>query len=144
METTDSKVYVKRTQKDYTTSFKIQVVNEVESGAISATAAQRKYGIQGRSTVLNWIRKYGIFDRELLVKGTMKKSPEQELIELKQKVEMLERQKRTLEKQLEFQSDKAVFFDMMIDLAEKEFKIPIRKKSLPEQSTIIDKKKQNR
>ncbi len=38
---------------------------------------------------------------------------------------------------------KVIFFDMMIDIAEQEFKIPIRKKSLPEQSinTKPNKKK---
>lgn len=30
---------------------------------------------------------------------------------------------------------KAIFYDMMIDMAEKEFSIPIQKDSLPEQST---------
>lgn len=45
--------YVKRTQKDYTLHFKLQVVQEVESGRISTTGAQRKYGIQARSTVVN-------------------------------------------------------------------------------------------
>lgn len=53
--------YVKRTQKDYTLHFKLQVVQEVESGRISTTGAQRKYGIQSRSTVVNWLRKYGNF-----------------------------------------------------------------------------------
>jgi len=56
--------YVKRTQKDYSMSLKLGIVQEVESGQLSVTAAKRKYGIQGRSTVLNWLRKYGSFDWE--------------------------------------------------------------------------------
>ncbi|MGJ1196084.1 IS3 family transposase, partial [Sphingobacterium spiritivorum] len=43
-------VYEKRTQKDYSMSFKLEVVQEVEQGLVSVTGAQRKYGIQGRST----------------------------------------------------------------------------------------------
>ena len=43
-------------------SFKLGVVEEIESGLISATGAKRKYGIQARSTVVNWLRKYGTFD----------------------------------------------------------------------------------
>jgi hypothetical protein len=35
---------------------------------------------------------------------------------------------------------KAVIFDMMISLAEKEYNIPIRKKCSPEQSTTTEKK----
>lgn len=100
----------------------------------------RKYGIQSHGTVLNWIRKYGIFDRELQVKYSMEKSPEQKLMELKARVRLLERQKESLEKQLKFQQDKAIMFDMMIDIAENELHIPIRKKSVPEASNVSKKK----
>lgn len=132
---------VKRTQKDYSLSFKHQVVKEVELGELSIQGALRKYGIQSHGTVLNWIRKYGIFDRELQVKFTMDKSPEQKLMELEAKVRLLERQKQSLEKQLKFQQDKAIMFDMMIDIAEKELNIPIRKKSVPEASKNLKKKR---
>lgn len=126
--------YVKRTQKDYSLSFKLQVVSEVESGELSIKGALRKYGIQAHSTVLNWVRKYGNLDRELEVERAMKKTPEQKLFELEAKVRLLERQKSSLEKQLKFQQDKAIMFDMMIDIAENELKVPIRKKSQPEVS----------
>ena len=39
------KVYVKRTQKDYSMSFKLSVVKEVETANISWGAVMRKYGI---------------------------------------------------------------------------------------------------
>jgi transposase len=58
----------------------------------------------------------------------MPKSKDQKLLELEQKVLLLEKQKKELEKQVEQADKKAIFFDMMIDIAEKEFKIPIRKK----------------
>lgn len=132
--------YVKRSQKDYSMPFKLQVVGEVERGELSATAASRKYGIQGGHTVVNWLRKYGTFDRELQVKFTMEKTPEQKLLELEAKVRMLEKQKKSLEQQLKFQQDKAIMFDMMIDIAENELNIPIRKKSVPEASNALKKK----
>lgn len=56
--------YVRRSQKDYSMSFKLQVVQEVEHNQISVNGAQRKYGIQGNATVINWLRKYGNFDWE--------------------------------------------------------------------------------
>ena len=55
-------IYVKRTQKDYSLSLKLQIVQAIEQGELSTTQAQRPYGIQGRSTVVNWLRKYGNFD----------------------------------------------------------------------------------
>lgn len=130
--------YVKRTQMDYTLSLKLQVVKEVESGELSATAAQRKYGIQGRSTVINWLRKYGSFDWENQTPSNMPKTPEQKVMELKAKVKLLEKQKRLLEHQLAQSDQKSIIFDMMIDLAEKEYAIPIRKNSSPEQSTSTE------
>lgn len=129
--------YLRRTQKDYSMSFKLGVVQEIEQSELGVKAAQRKYGIQGNATVITWLRKYGNFDWENQTPSNMPKTQEQKLLELEQKVKLLEKQKAFLEKQVETADNKAIIFDMMIDLAEKEFNIPIRKKCSPEQSTII-------
>lgn len=50
---------IKRTQRDYTLAFKLSVVDQVEKGELTYRQAQAKYGIQGRSTVLVWLRKHG-------------------------------------------------------------------------------------
>ena len=131
--------YVRRTQRDYSVSFKLSVVSEIERGEISVTGAQRKYGIQGSATVINWLRKYGTFDWENQTPSNMPKSKDQKILELEQTIKLLEKQKALLEKQAETSDKKAIFFDMMIDMAEKEFNIPIRKNSLPEQSTDSQK-----
>ena len=131
--------YVKRTQRDYSLSLKLQVVKEVESGELSTRGAQRKYGVQARSTVVSWLRKYGSFDWENQTPSHMPKSPEQRIMELEQKVKLLEKQKNHLTHQVEQADKKAIIFDMMIDLAEKEYNIPIRKNSSPEQSTNTEK-----
>ena len=132
--------YVKRSQKNYSLSFKLQVVQEVERGESSVKGAQRKYGIQGNGTVINWLRKYGNFDWENQTPSNMPKSKEQKLMELEQKVKLLEKQNAFLEHRIDQADRKAVLFDMMIDLAEKEFNIPIRKKCSPEQSKEVAKK----
>jgi len=133
--------YVKRTQRDYTESFKLQVVNEIERGEESTTGAQRKYGIQSRSTVVSWLRKYGNFDWENQTPSKMSKTPEQRIMELEAKVKLLEKQKKHLEKQVNHSDKKSIIFDMMIDIAEKEYNIPIRKKYSPEQSKNSQKSK---
>ena len=43
MEKTDNK-YIKRTQKDYSMSFKLSVVQEYETSKVSLAFLQRKYG----------------------------------------------------------------------------------------------------
>ena len=63
---------------------------------------------------------------------------EQKLLELEHKVKLLEKQKKFLEHQVAQSDKKSILFDMMIDLAEKEYNIPIRKNSLPEQSTSTE------
>ena len=126
--------YVRRSQKDYPMSFKLAVVREYEENKISLGSLHRKYGIQGSHTVRRWLEKYGNFDwenKDIRDMGT--KTKEQELLELRQKVKELERKNTRLEKELDDKDHKVAFFDLMIDMAEKEFKIDIRKKSFPEQ-----------
>ncbi len=131
------KEYVKRTQKDYSLSLKLQIVREIESGELTTHAAQRKYGIQARSTVTSWLRKHGSFDWENQTPSSMPKTPEQQVMELEAKIKLLEKQKEFLEHQVAQSDKKVIIFDLMIDLAEKEYRIPIRKNSLPEQSVSI-------
>ncbi len=131
--------YVRRTQKDYSMSFKLSVVQEYETSQISKEALKRKYGIQGDSTIRRWIDKYGNFDISNKSDKPMEKSKDQELLELRQKVKLLERKNARLEKELEQKDMKAEFFDMMIDIAEKEYHIDIRKNSFPEQSSDTER-----
>ena len=133
--------YVKRTQKDYSYAFKLSVVKEIEDGEIGIKAAARKYGIQSHSTVTTWLRKHGNFDWINKSNVKMPKSKEQRFFELEQKVRLLEKQKKELEKKAETADKKVILFDMMIDIAEQEFKIPIRKKYSPEQSINSKPKK---
>lgn len=133
--------YVKRTQGDYSMSLKLQIVQQIEQGKLSITASQHQYGIQSRSTLVSWLRKFGNFDWENQTPSNMPKSPEQKIMELEAKVKLLEKQKALLEQQVHVADSKAIIFDMMINLAEKEYQIDIRKNSPPEQSSTSDKNK---
>jgi transposase len=132
--------YVKRSQSDYSMSLKLQIAREIEKGRLSVTEARKQYGIQSRSTVVQWLRKFGNFDWENQTPFTMSKSPEQKIMELEAKVKLLEKQKSFLERQAFVADKKAIIFDMMIDIAEEEYQIDIRKNTPSEQSTILDKK----
>lgn len=132
--------YVKRTQRDYTLTFKLNIVREVESGEPNPTDARNKYGIQGESTIRNWLRKYGKFDWENQTPSNMPKSPEQRILELEAKVKLLKKQKAQLERQNYIADAKAVIFDMLIDIAEEKYKIDVRKNFKPAQSIVTAKK----
>ena len=142
MEKHEEKRYVKRTQKDYTMSFKLQIVQEIEQGRISITQVRKDYGIQSRSTIVQWLRKFGNFDWENQTPSIMSKSPEQKIMELEAQVKLLEKQKALLEREAYVADKKVIIFDMMINIAEEEYQIDIRKNSPPEQS--INLKKNNK
>ncbi len=141
MKTSANTGNTKRTQKDYTLSFKLQLVEEVEHGLLTKSQAKHKYGIQGDSTVTKWLQKYGNFDWETQVPTTMSKTPEQKILELEAKVKLLEKQKARAEHLAERADKKVIIFDMLVDMAEKEYDIQIRKNYKPELSNTSKKNK---
>lgn len=83
----------KRTQRDYSIAFKLAVVDQVEKGEMTYKQAQQRYGIQGRSTVLVWLRKHGRLDwssRSTTVSVPMAKKPSEQTPE--QRIKELENQ----------------------------------------------------
>ncbi|WP_227009024.1 hypothetical protein [Christiangramia fulva] len=131
----------KRTQKDYSLPFKLQLVAEIEHGLLTKSQAKLKYGIQGDSTVTKWLQKYGNFDWENQAHTTMSKTPEQKILELEAKVKLLEKQKARAEHLAERADKKVIIFDMLVDMAEKEYDIQIRKNYTPELSKASKKNK---
>ena len=55
-----SEARARRSQRDYSLPFESAVVGEVGCGELSYKQARWRYGIQGRSTVLTWCRRYAI------------------------------------------------------------------------------------
>ena len=96
MENPKESSCIKRTQKDYTMSFKLQIVQEIGHGKASITEATKQHGIRCRKTVLDWLRKFGNFDWENQIPLNMPKSPERKIMELEAKVRLLEKQKALL------------------------------------------------
>lgn len=139
MESPANKGYAKRTQKDYSLSFKLQLVQEIEQGLLTKSQAKTKYGIQGDSTVTKWLKKYGNFDWEHQCETIVAKTPEQRILELEAKVKLLEKQKARAEHLAERADKKVIIFDMLVDMAEKEYDIQIRKNYTPGLSTASKK-----
>lgn len=115
----------KRTQRDYPLSFKIAVVEQVEKGEMTYKQAQLRYGIQGRSTVLTWLRKHGhlnwapglpsLSSRELpMSQPSAPLTPEQRI--------------RELEEQLELVTQKAEFLDAVVNVLKNDYGISVIKK----------------
>lgn len=127
----ERKTVAKRSQRDYNMGFKLAVVSEVEKGNLTYKQAQKKYGIQGRSTVLVWLRKHGTLDWSkpgLLLMSKSKETPSQKI--------------KRLEKQLEDERLKNKILNRMIDISDSQYGTSIRKKSLPKQSGASGKNKE--
>ncbi len=88
----------KRTQGDYSLAFKLRVVEEVEGGDLTYNQAQSKYGIQGKSTVLVWLRKHGKLNWQIPNLVSMNNTPNQRIKELEAK--LAEAEKRAHEAEL--------------------------------------------
>ena len=119
------KSILKRTQCDYSLAFKLSVVDQVEKGELTYKQAQDKYGIQGCSTVLVWLRKHGRLDwslgtpaflnrRASMTKPATNQTPEQRIKELEQ--------------QLAESEKKADFFKAVVDVLESDYGVRIIKK----------------
>ena len=125
------KTVKKRSQRDYTLGFKLAVVSEVENGYMTYKQAQKVYGIQGRSTVLSWLRKHGNLDWSLPVrhhKTTPKKSetPSQTI--------------KRLEKELSDEKLRTFLLNEIINVSDREYGTSIRKKFAHELSGSCSKK----
>lgn len=139
MKTSEKLGYVKRTQKDYSLSFKLEVVGEIEQGFLTRSQARDKYGIQAGSTITRWLKKYGNFDWQQQLPTSMSKTPEQRILELEAQIKLLEKQKARAEYLAERADKKVILFDMIVDMAEKEYNIDVRKNYKPELLTASKK-----
>ena len=117
MKNTNGKDHLKRTQKDYSLAFKLQVVDEIEKGYLTYKESQKKYGIQGRSTVLVWLRKHGTLDWKSKLPMKDKQPPKKVISQLEARIKRLEVEKEILNR--------------AIDIADTTFNTQIRKKYLP-------------
>ena len=120
----------KRTQRDYNLGFKLAVISQVEKGEMTYKQAQKAYGIQGRSTVLVWLRKHGTLDWSNPICNQMPKSKETPAQKIKR-----------LERELSDEKLKNKILNTMIDISDKQYGSSIRKKYLPNQSNASDKNK---
>jgi len=114
---------VKRTQSDYNLGFKLAVISQVEKGEMTYKQAQKAYGIQGRSTVLVWLRKHGTLDWSQPRQVVMPKLKETPALRIKR-----------LEKELSDEKLKNEILNKMIDLSDQQYGTSIRKKYSPKQS----------
>jgi transposase len=118
---------MKRKVNSYADDFKLKVVQEYLMSDSTFAILQKKYGIRSGSCITEWIRKFDLappsrsqIELERAMKGQSQITPREQELELKI---------RSLEKELERERLRTLALNKMIDIAERDLKIKVRKNS---------------
>lgn len=112
----------------YSETFKKQVVREFEKGGLNKDQLQAKYGIKGKSRLLDWCRKYGKFAYNTpTANGRPMKDPQKQRI-------------RELEKKLKAAELKLKVYDKLVEVTNRELDADIVKKIEAELSRSLHQK----
>ena len=118
----------------YSEAFKRSVIDEYLTSGMQKLSIQRKHGIKFKSAIVTWMRQLGYADADKKVsilrltnqlELAKKYTPEQ--VSSKDAT-ALEKRIKELERQLEDEKIRTEMLSRVIDIAETEFKVPIRKK----------------
>lgn len=113
------KSHLQTFRPSYTEEFKHEVCRKYLCGSFSKTELQETYNIKGKSRLLTWLRTLGYIDKEknnVMKRRNLKKPKPDD-----------NKGQQSLEEALEDARLQAKMYARMIELAEKEYKIKIRK-----------------
>ena len=105
----------------YEASFRRKVVEELLTGQLTQAELRRKYNIASHGSLGRGLKWYQQEQFEIVSSLPMAQESEQ--------ADMSDKDKKTLQRELELAKAKIATLETMIDIAEEQFKIEIRKKS---------------
>ena len=118
---------MKRKVNFITDELKLKVVEEYLETDISREELKKKYSFSGNSCIDQWMLKFGLSkpnEEQISIYKSMSKETAKT-----DKEKQLQLRVDQLEKDLEMERLRSRALDKMIDIAERDLKIPIRKKS---------------
>jgi transposase len=113
--------------KHYSEAFKLTVLRDYYESGMLLNPTAKKWGLSCYGLIVSWLKRYPIESKSLSLSRQQideimkKKAPQTKEEELCSRI-------KELEKALEYEKLKSLAYSTMIDIAEKEFNIPIRKK----------------
>jgi len=113
-------------------SFKSAICFEVLSGKLSYSEAKRVYGIKGQGTIRKWIKRYQEQIGKINLHSMDTNDPTPQSIQPGNQSDFdgdLQKKNQELEEALKMAKLKITALETMIDIAESELHIDIRKKS---------------
>lgn len=122
----------KKPHLTYSESFKRSVVDDIESGIMTANQAARYYGLGGGATVYKWLATYGMNESKGRKVIVMSRKEETELMTLRKELALTK-------KQLEETEIRAIAWESMVEAIEEDLGIPVKKK--PWSQALLDAKR---
>ncbi|MBL0128724.1 MAG: hypothetical protein IPP83_14985 [Flavobacteriales bacterium] len=123
-----------RVNRTYSEESKKQAVFKVLSGELRKSDAMKEFGIRGSGSLDRWIERYGhgilSEHKELLEQMGTRKKKEAVKVEIPE-TEELRGEVARLKKDLRAAELRAEAYSLMIDIAERELKVAIRKSPSP-------------
>jgi transposase-like protein len=116
----------RRNYRLYPDTVKRELVRDYQTSDCSLAYLSRKYGIGSRTVIYQWLKKYG--DNAYLSSQKEPIKIIQDMPEDSAEVQKLKMRIRQLEKELEDARLLSEAYSLMIQKAEEELKIPIKKK----------------
>ena len=120
-----------RLRPAYTDAFKLAVIRDYFSSGLSKRALGRKYAIRSHGAVNRWLQQFGyalpksesVNFENIIAANLSKKKPSKSAEPLSEQEQI-----RQLKRQLEDEQLRSEMYLRMIEIAETEYKIPVRKK----------------
>ena len=131
----------RKKSQHYSEEFKWKVVQEVLTGKYNKEEARRIYGIASKCAILYWMRQFS--GHEDYRKPELSLEPSKDMLQMKAPSEQ-EKRIKELEAELKREKYRADLWQKMVEIAEQEQGIEIRKKSGVKQSKESKKKQDER
>ena len=116
--------------------FQRRIVSDVEHKRKTMQEVIQKYNIKNEETILQWMRKYGIFNPDYTIIHTMKNAGDPNNVKrLKDQLKAKETENDRMRREIFLLKQKGIMFDAIVQVVKEDYNIDLLKKVMPEQST---------
>jgi hypothetical protein len=112
--------------------FKKLIVSRIEKHGIELDEAVQRYHVRNKSILIEWIRKYGIFDVDYIVVQPMKPSKDtSEVKKLKELLKAKDDEITRLKKEAHLNRQREIMVEAIIEVVREDYNIDLSKKAIP-------------
>ncbi len=112
--------------------FKKLIVSRIEKHGIELDEAVQRYHVRNKSILIEWIRKYGIFDVDYIVVQPMKPSKDtSEVKKLKELLKAKDDEITRLKKEAHLNRQREIMVEAIIEVVREDYNIDLSKKVIP-------------